>query len=190
MAQSRKRKCEEMEVSELDVSNAATIHGVFVVEVSPVKCGRRNPDVKYFEGRMTDGKKTVSVISFEPRLRTEVENARKSSEGVALTNCLVQRTKQPGAELEVKATAHTSVVKSPRKFELAEDVEYTAVASSELRSLEEIDGLAVNQRVTVTGKVVSVKPAVRPSNSGGTTPGSMLFSREYSFGRILSREQR
>ncbi len=108
---------------------------------------------------MTDGKKTVSVISFEPRLRTEVENARKSSEGVALTNCLVQRTKQPGAELEVKATAHTSVVKSPRKFELAEDVEYTAVASSELRSLEEIDGLAVNQRVTVTGKVVSVKPA-------------------------------
>ncbi len=93
MAQSRKRKSEEMDVSEMEVSNTATIHGVFVGEVSPVKCSRKNPEVKYFEGRFTDRRKTVSVISFEPWLRAEVEKARKSTEGVALTNCLQQAAK-------------------------------------------------------------------------------------------------
>ncbi len=116
MAESRKRKCDEMEVSEISLSNAATIHSVFVGEVSPVKCGRRNPAVIYFEVHMTDGEKTLQVVSFEPTLRAEVEKARKSTEGVALTNCLVQESKQPGKDFEIKATSETTVAKSPKKF--------------------------------------------------------------------------
>ncbi len=153
-AESRKRKCDEMEVSEISHRTPSTIHGVFVGEVSPVKCGRRNPAVKYFEGHMTDGKKTVQVVSFEPTLKAEVEKARKSTEGVALTNCLVQESKQPGKDFEIKATSETTVAKSPKKFGGGQDFDYAGVsAASELR------GLTVNQHVTVTGKVTLVKKA-------------------------------
>ena len=47
----------------------ATVHGM-VVEVSPIKASRKNPDVKYFSGKITDGKKAARVISLDPKLRS------------------------------------------------------------------------------------------------------------------------
>ena len=47
----------------------ATVHGM-VVEVSPIKTSRKNPDVKYFSGKSTDGKKAATVISLDPKLRS------------------------------------------------------------------------------------------------------------------------
>ena len=47
----------------------ATVHGM-VVEVSPIKASRKNRDVKYFSGKITDGKKVARVISFDPKLRS------------------------------------------------------------------------------------------------------------------------
>ena len=41
-----------------------------VVEVSPIKASRKNPDIKYFSGKITDGKKVARVISFDPKLIT------------------------------------------------------------------------------------------------------------------------
>ena len=47
----------------------ATVHGM-VVEVSPIKASRKNPYVKYFSGKITDGKKAARVISLDPKLRS------------------------------------------------------------------------------------------------------------------------
>ncbi len=45
------------------------VHGVFIGSVFPDKESRTKVGVKYFEGKFSDGKKTVRVISFELILR-------------------------------------------------------------------------------------------------------------------------
>ena len=70
-----------MDLSDLVVSNGAsssgTVHGV-VGEVSPIKTSRKRNDVKYFEGQFSDGKKTVRLVSFEPKLRGQLDEAQKA----------------------------------------------------------------------------------------------------------------
>ena len=61
------RQYEEVDVSEVMVCNSATVHGVFIGEVSPVKHSRTKTDVRYFEGKLSDGKKTVWMVSFEQK---------------------------------------------------------------------------------------------------------------------------
>ena len=46
------------------------------------------------EGKLSDGKKTVQMVSFEPKLRATVEKAWESGEAVAVTNCSVQESKK------------------------------------------------------------------------------------------------
>ena len=50
----------EFDVSELEDDGNATVHGV-VLEVSPLKVSRNNPEVKYFSGKI---KKVARMISF------------------------------------------------------------------------------------------------------------------------------
>jgi len=63
----------ELEVSEIQPSSLANVHRVFVGSLSPIKASRKNNKVKYFEGQLSDGRKTVRVISFEPKLRGQME---------------------------------------------------------------------------------------------------------------------
>ena len=49
-------------------SNRAA-HGV-VTELSPVKVSKRNSSVRYFDSKMSDGHKSVRVVSFDPSLRS------------------------------------------------------------------------------------------------------------------------
>ena len=73
------------DVSDLvEVSNA-TVHGV-VMEVSPVRPSRKNPEVKYFSGKLSDGQKVVRIISFEPKLRSVLDKSREERKPVALVN--------------------------------------------------------------------------------------------------------
>ena len=48
----------DMEISELVPSSSASIEGVFVGNISPIKTSRNNARVKYFEGQLSDGAKT------------------------------------------------------------------------------------------------------------------------------------
>ena len=58
----RKRKLDEWDVSEMEESEGATIHGVFT-ELSPVKVSRRNASVRYYDGRMADGQKSARFLN-------------------------------------------------------------------------------------------------------------------------------
>ena len=58
-------KCSEIDVSEVCESKGATVHGVLVGELSPVKNSCSKEGVRLFEG----SKKTVQMVSFEPKLR-------------------------------------------------------------------------------------------------------------------------
>ena len=50
-----KCKYEEVEMSEMMVCNSATVHSVFIVEVSLVKHSRTKIDVAFFEGSILNG---------------------------------------------------------------------------------------------------------------------------------------
>ena len=66
----RKRKLDEWDVSEMEESEGATVHGVFT-ELSPVKVSRRNASVRYYDGRMADGQKSARLVCFDPALTFE-----------------------------------------------------------------------------------------------------------------------
>ena len=63
-------------------SSSATVHSVFVGDVSPVKTSRKNTSMKYFESQLCDGKKTVCVVSFEPKFRNEIEDAKRKRDSM------------------------------------------------------------------------------------------------------------
>ena len=62
-----KKRKSEWDVSEAEESVGAAVHGV-VTQLSPVKVSKRNPTVRYFDGKMSDGRKSVRVVSFDPSL--------------------------------------------------------------------------------------------------------------------------
>ena len=51
-----------MDVSEVCKAKGATVHGVLVGHWSPVKESHGKPGVKYFEGKLNDGKKTLRIV--------------------------------------------------------------------------------------------------------------------------------
>ncbi len=181
MARQQKQKCAEMEVSEMEESNTATMHGMFIGAVSPVKCSRTKAEVKYFEGQLSDGKKTVRMVSFEPKLRAEVEKARESGEGVAVTNCTVQKSRKEGCDaLEIVAGHRTNVVKSPKKFKVDDEAIRSAAvgvcSSMDVKTLEEIKDLGEGQHVNVKGKIQSIQPVEKVLiKSRGQTPTKADF---------------
>ena len=151
-------KSSEMDVSEVCKMKAATVHGMLVGKLIPVKNSRSKVGVRYFEGQLSDGKKTVRIVSFKPKLRSDLERMKNSSESVALMNCSVQNCKWPGSEeLEIVAGSRGSCMPSPKWFRVDEDAAALRECRiSEIASLEEVKHLAVNQHISVTGKVVSI----------------------------------
>ena len=148
-----------MDVSDLVVSTGAsssgTVHGVLVGEVSPIKTSRKKSNVKYFEGQFSDGKKTVRLVSFEPNLRGELDEAQKTQRSLALQNCIVKRNRD-NDDFEIHVNNRTSLVQSPKKFKFVEDDLPKISGSPELGTLEQLKDLSEHQQISVTGKVQSI----------------------------------
>ena len=122
--------------------------------MSPVKTSRKNPDIKYFSGKISDGKKVARMISFHPPLRPTLDDSRKQQSTIAMVNCKIQESKfEPG--LEVTASSRTKIESSPKKFKL-DDSLASIGTSNEKVTLDEIAGLQVNQLITTVCKVVRV----------------------------------
>ena len=66
----------DLVISTTGASSSGTVHGILVGEVSPIKTSRKRNDIKYFEGQFSDGKKTVCLVSFEPKLRGQMDEAQ------------------------------------------------------------------------------------------------------------------
>ena len=149
-------EAEGMDISQLVASLSATVHGMFVGAVSPVKSSRKNSAMKYFESQLCDGKKTVCVISFEPKFRNEIEEAKKGQYGVALRNCCVKRGRAENNDYEIIAGSKSSILKSPKKFKIG-DAHTSGLNCADLGTLEEMKDCSENQYVTIVGKVVSIE---------------------------------
>ena len=78
---------------------------------------QKNPDVKYFSGKITDGKKVARIISFDPKVRSILEKSREEKTSLALTNCNVRKGKFDSG-IEVMANNYTKVPNSLKRFKV------------------------------------------------------------------------
>ncbi len=53
-----------------------------VTEVSPVKSSGKNVDLKYFNGKLCNGKKAIRLVSFESQLRCELVRAKETGNAI------------------------------------------------------------------------------------------------------------
>ena len=137
-------KDKDVSVLDLAPSSSASVEGVFVGTLSPVTTGKKNIGVKYCDGQISDGKKTVRFVSFEPKLRPEIN----------LRNCGVKRNREQA--LEVQANAHTKVINYLKKFKGDEKaiIESQKTKCHQIKALEDLNDIAEHQSVWVTGKVI------------------------------------
>ena len=75
---------DSINISDLVPSTSTNVEGVFVGDLSPIKTSRKNPNVKYFEGQLSDGSKTVRFVSFKPKLHSKINEAREDLHGVSV----------------------------------------------------------------------------------------------------------
>ena len=93
------------------------------------------------------------MVSFEPNLRSKIEQAQKAQCSVALHNCTFKKSRD---KCEIHVNENTSVIPSPKKFKVTEESVLQVTSSPDLRTLEELKDVAEQQQITVLGKVQSV----------------------------------
>ena len=147
-----KRKL-EWDVSEVEESAHATIHGI-VTAVSPVKVSRKDSNLHYFDGRLTDGRSSARIVCFDPSLRSALESSREKKEAVSVVNCSVKQNSNK--DLEIVGNKHSKVVASPRKYVLPETSTFSDNLEHKTVELRDVDDISCTQRVTVLVKVNSV----------------------------------
>lgn len=161
----------EFDVSDIDSAfERATVHGV-ITELSPVKPSRKNDQIKYFHAKITDGKKTMRVISISPSLRTELEEFRLQTSPIAFVNCQIKETpseyRQGQKEFEIIASTKSRVERlSGKEFPLSAHV--LQQNNSPVIKLIELNDVANNQHVTTTFKVIEMEPPETITRSGKT----------------------
>ena len=102
----KKRELDVSEISETSNGATASVHGVCVA-LSPVKVCKNKPSCKYFDGVLSDGKKTVRVLSFDPKMRCHFESSKASGSPVLLKDCIIQESKfgGPSSSLSLSSRA-------------------------------------------------------------------------------------
>ena len=154
----------EVDVSDMCLSKGATVHGAFVGPISPIRRSRsstHSKEIQYFDTFFSDGIKTVRVVSFDPKLKPKVDNAREKGEEVALTNCCVQKRKDCD-EMEIVIGNRSNLIKSPKRFRLDNllTTPNTHDIAVDIGTLVELTILPISQHVNVKGKVISIESPV------------------------------
>ena len=135
----------EWDVSEIEEGKDVYDHGI-PLQVSPVKESRMKKGVRYFDARLSDGKKV--------RLQAAMKKAEETESVVALVNSNVMKS-SVNYELEVHLNKHSQVTSSPRKLELGDAV--CPFTTTNAVKIADIVDLAVNEAVEVTCKVEKLK---------------------------------
>lgn len=140
--------------------------------MSPIKTSTRNKDIKYIEGRISDGKDECRFVSFDTvKNKKEIEDRMEKGESVKFRNCAVKRSRNREG-YEVVMSVKSSVASSPKRFKISDNNMVPKVASSSSRDLDKlecVEDIAVNVgvKVGIRGKMVSVKDVVEVKSKDG-----------------------
>jgi len=145
---------DDMDVSDVVTSSPSaksSVHGVLVGEVSPLKTSRKRSDVKYFDGKFSDGKKTVRLVSFEPKLHKEFQDAQREQRPVVIEDCILKRNRD---QMEIVVDNKTTITNSPKKFRVNESDALPRLP--ELVTLDDVKDVAERQQVSLVAKIISL----------------------------------
>lgn len=173
MASGGQKRERDWEVSEMEEGKGVSVHGI-PIYVSPVKESRRTTGVSYFEAKLSDGKKCVRVVSFEPSHRDALKKAQENKEVVKLVNSDAKKSTF-SCETEVHMNKRSKVMESPLKMTLGESVPFTKAVK-----ISEIVTLSVGQLISVTCKVVNVGEVEQVQRKSGA--GKELSKQEVTIG--------
>ena len=141
----------EFEVGELnDEEENVSVHGI-VTELSPVKSGRKNERVKYFTGQLSDDKKSMRMVCFDPKLRQELVKSFEKTTPVVIKDCQVK--KGYANSLEIVASSRRSKIEASDR-----DISKTVAApvTTEI-CIEDICKITPMQLLTVNVKVLACR---------------------------------
>ena len=112
---------EEFDVSELRVAKSAKVFGVLTA-ISPMKESQKSK-TKYFDGKLSDGKKTARFVCFDAKMHEKLSNVHEKKDSLGLSNCQVKEGKYcDGLEVVVKKS--TEIHQSPKKFQVPESMQF------------------------------------------------------------------
>lgn len=142
------------DVHDIEVTEGATVHGQ-VIELSPLKKSKNRDNCKYFQGRISDGIKTARIISFEPNLRPSIEKFKNEESPIAYDSFL-----------EILTSRFSSIEQSPKKFKLPD-----GVAKNDVIDINEIQSTAINQHISIIGKIIKIDEVVHKVRETTTEAG-------------------
>lgn len=144
MAASKRYTVEvEWDVSEIKQSSGASVHFV-VADLSPVRESCKNKKIKYFNSKVTDGKKMARAISFDTSLRPAFEESKEKARAMKLINCRIEPVTGRKGKLEMLTNNHSKLIHSPKKFKVSS--EDTKVTTKQIQ-LSLLSDLVVGQMV-------------------------------------------
>ena len=150
---------QEIDVSEVkEASSCTTVCGV-ITTLSPIKVSTKNSQLKYFDGEICDGKKSIRIVSFNSRLRDEMEKAHQEKAPLAVVDCQVKsasRFSKDSSGFEVVVSNHTKIKNAQKEYDLPDELFVHDSTPQHLQEINEIDDISVNTKVTVTVKVIDV----------------------------------
>ena len=163
----KKRKEDTWDVSNIEESFAATVSGL-ITQVSPIKNSKKNANVRYFNGRISDGKQTARIICFDPSLHQTVDQALKNRSSISFVNCQV-KPNVFDKQLEVVATTRTKVETTSRIYTVPTE-NFEDETSSKQISISELSDLSTTalQQVDITIKVLSIDPSTTVNKNDGS----------------------
>ena len=144
----RSLQFDEYDVSDIVQSKKAKVHGV-VTQLSPVKFAKKS-NRQYFEGHLTDGKKSVRIVSFSPQLRNAMDSALTEQSSIAVVNCNIDFKQSEGT---IFLNEKSTIQPSPKKFFISD------VASQSIKQITEIcdlPSLATGNFISAKVKVLSL----------------------------------
>ena len=145
-----KRKLEELDLSNLlEDCDHGIVHGV-VTHLSPIKksCTNRH----YFQAQLSDGTKSIEVVSFDPSLRPSMDTSQKDRKAIKLTNCRVQK-ELTKPDPEIFLNNHSQITKSPCEIHVPDHL----LPANGAIQMSEIKSVADMAKITAQIKVVNVE---------------------------------
>ena len=149
-------------MEEFDVCDIKESGSAIMTELSPTKKSKKDEKLKYFSGQLSDGKKCMRVISFEPCLRQAMNDSLTKKEAISVVGCQVRCGCSGGSETILRQL--TKVQLSPKRFDKAGLVSREAPVAVEMNDL---CSLTANQQVSVTVKVKTADAPEKVKNCEG-----------------------
>ena len=133
-----------------------------ITQVSPIKKNsKKNANVRYFNGQISDGKQTARIICFDPSLHQTVDQALKNRSSISFVNCQV-KPNVFDKQLEVVATTSRIYTVPTENFE-----DKTSSKQISISELSDLSTTALLQ-VDITIKVLSIDPSTTVNKNDGS----------------------